>query len=91
MINIRPFGTNILIQPAAKSQVLVSDQGTLCEYGKVIAIGDEVKKIKVGDEIGFLVWGSQKLVVRDETFYFIPEDSDFLLGWIEETNELQGE
>jgi len=83
-MTIKPFGKNILIQPAARSQVLVSDQGSLCEYGKVIAIGDEVTKVKVGDNVGFLVWGIQKLDVQDTIYYFIPETSDFLLGFIEE-------
>jgi hypothetical protein len=81
---IRPFGNNILIQPAAKSQVLVSDQGTLCEYGKVVAIGNDVIHVKVGDSIGFLVWGINKLDVNDEIFYFINESSDFILGFIED-------
>lgn len=99
-MNIKPFGTNILIQPAAKSEILVSDQGTLCEYGKVIAIGDSVgehwfwlfkilgiKKnncVKVGDNLGFLIWGVQKLIVGEQTFYFIPENSDFILGFLED-------
>lgn len=82
-MQIKPYGTNILVQPIVKSQVLVSDSGTLCEYGKVLAIGDEVSKVKVGDEVGFLVWGIQKLEVEGETFYFIPENSDFLLGYIQ--------
>lgn len=83
-MQIKPYGKNILIQPTAKAEVLVSEQGTLCEYGKVLAIGDDVKTIKVGDTIGFLVWGISKVVVQDETFYFIPETSDFILGFIEE-------
>jgi len=83
-MNIRPFGKNILVAPAAKQQVLVSDQGSLCEYGKVEAVGDEVTKIKVGDNVGFLVWGVQKLEVEGKTFYFLPENSDFILGFIEE-------
>lgn len=81
-MNIKPFGKNILIQPAARAQVLVSDQGSLCEYGKVIAIGDEVTKVDVGDTVGFLVWGVQKLDIRDTIYYFIPETSDFILGKI---------
>lgn len=84
---IIPFGKNILIQPAARTQVLVTDQGSLCEYGKVVAIGDDVTKIKVGDTIGFLVWGIQKLDIRDTIYYFVPENSDFILGTITEDIE----
>ena len=80
---IKPFGNNILVQPVVKSQVLVSDTGTLCEYGKVTAVGSEVKTIKEGDTIGFLVWGTRKLEVEDTMYYFIPEDPKFLLGTIE--------
>lgn len=83
-MNIRPFGNQILIKPAAKTQVLVSDQGSLCEYGKVLAVGDEVRSVKEGDTIGFLVWGISKLDIRDEIFYFINESSDFILGFVEE-------
>lgn len=82
MQNIEPFGRRILVKPTEKQQVLVADDGMLNEYGKVIAIGDEVKKIKVGDKIGFSVFGVEKLVIDDEKYYFIKEDDDFLLGKI---------
>lgn len=80
METITPFGKNILIKPEAKKRVLAADQGTLCEYGKVIAVGNDVKSIKVGDTIGFLAWGIRKLMVDKETYYFVPEDDDFILG-----------
>lgn len=82
-MNIRPFGKNVLIEPTVREQILVSEQGSLLEYGKIIAIGDEVTKIKIGDVVGFLVWGIQKLEVDDKTYYFLPESSDFILGFIE--------
>lgn len=81
---VKPYGTRILVKPAAKTQVLVFDSGTLCEYGKVVAIGTEVKNVKEGDTIGFVVWGIEKLDVRDEIFYFLDEKSDYILGFIEE-------
>ena len=81
---IKPFGNNILIEPAAKKQVLVSEQGALCEYGKVVAVGDEVQKVQVGETLGFLVWGINKLEVEGVTYYFLPESSDFILGTIEQ-------
>lgn len=80
---IRPFGTNILIEPVEKKQVLVSDQGTLCEYGTVVAVGDAVTKVKVGQTIGFLIWGINSLEVDGKKYYFIPETSDFILGFLE--------
>lgn len=81
-MKILPFGNNILVQPAVKKQVLVSEEGMLCEYGTAIAIGDEVKKVKVGDNIGYSVFGIEKLVIEEEKFYLIPEDPRYLLGFI---------
>lgn len=82
MDNVKPFGRNILVKPTEKKQILVSEKKSLCEYGEVIAIGDEVKKIKVGEIIGYLVWGINALQIDDVTYYFVPEDDQFLLGTI---------
>lgn len=78
-MNIIPFGNQVLVKPVQKEQVLVSDDGALSEYGEVVAIGDEVQKIKVGDKIGFSVFGVEKLIIDDQKFYFIRESAEFLL------------
>lgn len=78
----KPFGNYILIKPVQRKQVLVSDSGMFCEYGEVLAIGEDCKKVNIGDILGFLVWGVQKLEVEGETHYFIPEDGNFILGWL---------
>lgn len=82
-MKIRPFGDQILVKPVEKQQVLVSDDGTLNEYGEVTAVGDEVQKIKVGDKIGFSVFGIEKMIIEEEKFYFIRESPEFLLAVIE--------
>jgi co-chaperonin GroES (HSP10) len=79
-MEIKPFGKNILVKPIEKKQILVSSQPSLCEYGTVIAIGDEVTKIKVGDTIGYTVWGVNSLEIENEKHYFIPESGEFILG-----------
>lgn len=79
-MEIKPFGRNILVEPVQKKQILVSDSKGLCEYGKVVAIGGDVKEIKIGDTVGFLVWGVNSLVVENDTYYFVPESDEFLLG-----------
>lgn len=83
-MQIKPFGNNILVRPAVKKQVLVADEGMLCEYGEVIAIGDRVRTVKVGDKIGYSVFGIEKLVIEEEKFYLLPEDQRFLLGFLVE-------
>ena len=83
---IKPFKTQILVEPIEKKQVLVSDSKSLCEYGKVVAIGSEVKEIKVGDVVGFLIWGINALEMEEKKYYFISETSDFILGTIHDEN-----
>lgn len=84
MSNIIPFGRRILIKPVERQQILVSDDGTLNEYGEVIAIGPSVKHVKVGDKLGFSVFGVEKLVIEEVKHYFIMEDDEFLLAKIED-------
>lgn len=80
---ITPFGNRILIKPFEKEQVLVPDDGTLNEYGTVVAIGPDVKVVKVGDKLGFSVFGVEKLVIGEDKHYFIQEDPEFLLAIID--------
>lgn len=84
MLKIIPFGKNMLIEPVEKKQVLVSDRKSLCEYGKVIAVGNDVKMTKIGDMVGYLIWGISSLEINDKTYYFVPENDEFLLGTIHE-------
>ena len=83
-MQINPFGNRILVKPVERTQVLVSDDGTLNEYGEVIAVGSEVSQIKIGDKVGFSVFGIEKLVIDEEKYYFLQETSDFLLCTIED-------
>ena len=82
---IKPYGTYLFIKPVEKPQVLVSDDGTFNEYGVVVAVGDECTgKIKVGDKVGFSVFGIEKLIIDDQKYYFLKESDEFLLCTIEE-------
>lgn len=89
MLNLKPFGDQILVKPVEHKQVLVSDDGALSEYGDVVAVGDEVKKIKVGNRIGFSVFGIEKLIIEEQKYYFLRESPEFLLAII--TDELSKE
>ncbi len=79
---IQPFGKNILIKPIVKKQVLVSQEELLTDTGEVIAVGDKVKDIKVGDTIAYLFWGTNSVDIGNEKFWLIPEDDNFILGKI---------
>lgn len=84
MKTIKPFGRFIQVKPFKDpSQILGTQE--LSEYGEVIAIGSDVKRICIGDIVGFSVFGVEKLVINDEEkYYFIKDDDEFLLCHIEE-------
>lgn len=82
-MNIKPFGDFIQIEPIKKSQILVSDNEALCDYGTVVAIGDNVKNIKVGNVIGYEEWGTKNIIIGEVKNYFISESSYFLVCTIE--------
>lgn len=82
-LKITPYGKNILIEPMIKSQIAVSDSAPLCEYGKVVAVGGDVTTVKEGETIGFTVYGLNELFAEDKKYYFVPEDSRFILGKLE--------
>lgn len=82
-MKIIPFGFNILVKPIEKTEILFGEKGTLCEYGEVMAIGDEVQKIKVGDTIGYSTFGVKSLDIHGTRYYFVPEASEFLYGTVE--------
>ena len=79
---IEAFGDQILIEPISKKQILVGDTGTLCEYGKVVSVGPDVKSVKIGDTIGHTVWGVNHLEIDGKKYYFVREDTRFILGKI---------
>lgn len=79
---IKPFGNQILVEPE-KQNTVIAGYNSLFNYGQVISIGDEVKKIKVGDKIGFIVWGLNDIEIDEKKYYFVPEDDKFILGIIE--------
>jgi hypothetical protein len=81
-MKIIPIGKNILLKPIKEQGVLLEVN---CEYSEVIAIGNEVSKIKVGQIIGYEAdYGVNNLEVNKEWLYFIAEDSPFLLCILED-------
>lgn len=76
----QPYRNNILIEPTSKNKI-IGDTSTKYLYGKVLAIGSEVKDIKVGDTLGYTMWGTNKIVMADgKEHYFLQDDSQFILG-----------
>lgn len=83
-MTIKPFGDRILVKPFESTYILKPEDGALSEYGEVIAVGEDVVRIKVGNKIGFSVFGVEKLIIEDEKYFFIQESPEFLLAIIQD-------
>lgn len=76
----KPFGKNILFEPQKKEKI-IGDTARFYLYGKVLAVGDRVENIKVGDTIGFTQWALNSITTADkQEHFFCREDDDFILG-----------
>ena len=85
---VEPLFNNILVKPIERKSVIVSQNKSFCDYGEVIAVGDEVQKVKVGWIIGYTVWGINHLEIDGKKHYLVPEDSRFILGKITMSGKL---
>jgi co-chaperonin GroES (HSP10) len=77
---IEPLFNQILIKPVQNEAIIGASK--FCEYGEVVGIGKDVKEVAVGDKIGFIKWGVNELVIGEEKFIFIQEESRWILGKI---------
>lgn len=81
---IKPYKNNIQISPSSKNKI-IGDTAKFFLFGEVLAIGSEVKDIKVGDTIGYTQWGINKIEKGGVEHFFIQDNPDFVLAVI--TNE----
>lgn len=78
-MDIKPFASQILVKPIEQKEIL-SNGKSLCQYGTVIATGNDVETIRVGDIIAYTIWGLNHIEYNGEKYYFVIEDPRFILG-----------
>lgn len=78
------FGKNIMVRPSKKDVVLSSNANApkYWLYGEVVSIGSEVLNVAVGDIVGYDKFGIKDIDRDGEKYFFLKEDSDFILGII---------
>jgi len=54
----------------------LSSKATATEVAEVMAIGEDVVKIKVGDVIMFKSWSTDIITYEGKIYYFITDNSD---------------
>lgn len=69
-----PYSNELCIEPVEKKQVLVSDQGNLQTYGKVLAKGPEVQETGIGDYLAFEIWDDRAIDINEKRYHFVKED-----------------
>lgn len=82
-----PFGANIRVVPKTKDYIAQPQEGTFLDIGEVVAVGDEVKKIKVGDEVSYWLFGIKSVDHDGTLHHIIPEDSRFILEVCKQTKK----
>lgn len=77
-----PFDNKIEVKPFIQDNIILSEDKNLIEAGEVIAIGKDVKFVKVGDTLYFDSWGVSKTPKGEdgEEHYLVPESSLVILG-----------
>ena len=86
-IGIQPFGNRMLVEQVkeAESGIILPDTVGMkaLEFsykGSVMAVGDEVKKVKVGDKVLFIRPMLPYLIIREEgkEYFLLQENLDIL-------------
>jgi len=79
---IKPISNNIYFEPTKEEKAL--GDFSLCEYGKVLAIGPDVKEVKVGDTISMVKHGINEVEINGTKYYTVREDPSFVTFILEE-------
>ncbi len=82
-----PFGDNVLVKPVSKEKIIGhTDMYEL--FGEVLAVGEDVKKIKPGMIVSYTLWGIRDTEKDNEKSFFIRENPAFFLGILKQNGEL---
>ena len=70
-IKPQPNEVQIKIDEAKAGVLNMESTQTAVEFGEVVAIGDEVKGVKVGQKVLFKAWACDIVTVEGKRYYFI--------------------
>lgn len=82
-INIKPLGARVVIEqkPQEKEQVVSgiilpeSDSSEVKNTGEVVAVGDKVKDLSVGDIVFYAQYGGDNITIDDNQYSILKEES----------------
>lgn len=79
-MEFEPLFDNVWIEPETQESFLVTPDPTHTENCKVIAIGPDVKTVKVGDIIATFIFGIKHAERNGKKYYTIRELPAFIQG-----------
>lgn len=76
-MTITPFTGKVYlsIEKPTAGGLDLSSKPTAVEHGEVIAIGEGVSSLHVGDKVFVKAWGLDLITYAGETYYFVDMDS----------------
>lgn len=84
---IKPLGTNLLLKQDKEQEkktsfgLVIAGSGKEVPQAEVVAIGDEVTKVQVGQRVLLKSWGGEDVTLGTEKYKVIPQEE--ILGIIE--------
>lgn len=76
-----PYRDKIEIKPLEKEEPFSYDEKKYHEAGTVVAVGEDVTDVKVGDTIFFLGYGCWETIeFEGEKHWVVPQRTEFILG-----------
>ncbi len=79
-MNINPLGDRVVLQQieseeTTKSGIILPDSAKeKPEQGKVVAVGSDVKEVKVGDTVLYSKYGPTEVKVDDQDYMIVKEE-----------------
>lgn len=80
-MNFTPFIGRVQFAPMKQETVILNDKDSLVEVGTVIAIGEGVTGIAIGDTIYFLAYGAEEAKDKEGNSYWtVLWDMKYIMG-----------
>jgi co-chaperonin GroES (HSP10) len=70
------FKVQLKIDKPTAGVLDLTSKETATEFGEVIAIGDEVSSVMIGDKIFFKAWALDVIAYQGENYFFIDSNSE---------------
>lgn len=78
---IIPYKNRIVVKPFQQESILSESDGPIVEAGEVLAVGDGVEWLAIGDIVYFDRYGCSKTAKRDDVeYYTVLVSEDTILG-----------